>query len=214
MIGWRAKKGKLRRKLQKTKRSRATQRAAGTPVLRSSGEQAPTAPSQVSAGHKGITDTLPTVHLGASRATSTCPRREAALRSAPGPAGNAGTRQTAHLCRRRHRLPEDRRREQTPFREKKEAQAFLAKTDFIGGAGAASHAPPACLRGPPVPIPWLGRPSRPRGAPGRAHRSPGPEVAAAAATPGSRVRPGPGATAFAAVAPRRAGAARLAATAH
>lgn len=83
--------------------------------------------------------------LGAPRATSTCPLRAANLRSATGPAGPCGSaadrghfhfpRLSAHTCRSRHRLPEDSRQEQTPSREKKEAQAFLVKTDFIGAPG-------------------------------------------------------------------------------
>lgn len=175
MIGWRAKKGKLRRTLQKTRRSRAAQRAAGTLVLSSIGKRAPTAPPQVSAGQKRITDTLPTADLGAPRATSTCPLRAAHRRPAPGPAGQCGSAQTAgifllpaHLCRGRPRLPEDRRQEQTPSREKKEAQACLVKKDFIGAPGLPRtrrplpHAVPR-FRSPrsagrPSPaVPWAAR---------------------------------------------------------
>lgn len=51
------------------------------------GSRHPTAPPQVSAGHKRITDIFPTVDLGAPRAASAHPPRAAKLRSAPGPSG-------------------------------------------------------------------------------------------------------------------------------
>lgn len=196
MIGWRAKRGKLWEKTVENQRSRATRRAAGSPVRRSIGKRAPTAPPQVSAGHKRITDTLPTAGPGAPRATSTCRLRAPTRRSAPGPAGHAGARQTTDiflsLCCP-HTLvaadiacPEEVAKGKRRPARKRRLRRFSSKQDFIGGAGAASHAPPASPRGPPGPVPALRRPSLPRGAPGRAQRSPAPEVAAAA-----RRRPDP-----------------------
>lgn len=143
MIGWRAKRGKLWEKTVENQRSRATRRAAGSPVRRSIGKRAPTAPPQVSAGHKRITDTLPTAGPGAPRATSTCRLRAPNLRSASGPAGPCGSAAdhghfpfallSAHTGRSRHCLPEGSRQGQTPSREKKEAQAFLVKTRLYWG---------------------------------------------------------------------------------
>lgn len=175
------------------------------------GSRHPTFPSQVSAGHKRITDILPTVDLGAPRAASARPARStcAEPRVQRGDAGPRADiffyRLPACLCSlgppqspRCHHLPEARRQRNRPPARKRTLRCFSSKKTLLGRPGRPARSPARTLGHGPA----LGWPALPRDAWGRAHRSPTLEAAEAATTPSSRVRPGPGATSFTAVAPQ------------
>lgn len=171
------------------------------------------------------------------------PPGAAHLRSAPGPAAARGRAlaarcgpatarghaplRPARLCSPGppHSPPPSPARSQAPranAARREKGGTGVSRQSRLYWAPGSPRARRPLPRAAPGPLagrdPARGRPRPPLqapspAAPGTAHRSPAPEAAAAAATPRSRVRPGPGAADFAALAPRRAGAARVAAAA-
>lgn len=129
------------------------------------GSRHPTFPSQVSAGHKRITDILPTVDLGAPRAASARPARSTCAEPT-GPARRCGTTAAGgHFLLLPARLPlfawfssvtpppspaRSQEPKKSPSGAKKDAQLFLVKKDFIGAPG------------PPRPLPGADPRPRPR----------------------------------------------------
>lgn len=226
MIGWRAKKGKLRRKFQKAVRAELHDEQRGPRVPKSTGKQAANGSVPGFRGSQKDNGHAPNGGPGGSARRFRPPARRG--QPALGPRaqwGDAGPQPLAdiffcclpaRLCSpgsphspRRHRPPETRSHTKRPPKRKRTLKRFSSKKTLLGRRGRparAAHSLALTLG----PDPTLGRPALPRGAWGRAHRSPAPEAAGAVTTPRSRVRPGPGATGFAAVAPRRVRAAQLA----
>lgn len=147
----------------------------------------PTARSPVSAGHKRITDTLPTVNPGLR---APLPPAAAALARRPparDPRAGGSTRPAMPSV---PLLDECKSNEQRQNRRenKNQAQAFLVRADFIAATRPPVARPAGCTAAPGA------RPPPPQLVtvrPGRAESSPAPEAEGAALTPHFCQRPGP-----------------------